>query len=39
MFKSIFNDINLKMESNLITIDVTPTVDVAEIIAKEFFGL
>ncbi|HET9807676.1 MAG TPA: hypothetical protein VFP49_12280 [Nitrososphaeraceae archaeon] len=39
MFRAIFNDITIKFQKDVITIEATPTVDLAEIIANEFFGL
>jgi DNA-binding transcriptional ArsR family regulator len=39
MFRAIFNDITIKLHRDVITIEATPTVDLAKIIANEFFGL
>jgi predicted transcriptional regulator len=39
MFRAIFNDITIKLHRDVITIEVSPTVDLAEIIANEFFEL
>jgi DNA-binding transcriptional ArsR family regulator len=39
MFRAVFNEINIKLESDVITIDAMPTVDLAEVIANEFFEL
>jgi hypothetical protein len=39
MFRAIFDDIVIKLQRDVITIEVTPTVDLAEIIANEFFEM
>jgi hypothetical protein len=39
MFRAIFNDITIKLQKDIITIEVTPTVDLAEQTANEFFEL
>ena len=39
MFRAIFNDIAIKLQKDIITIEVTPTVDLAEQTANEFFEL
>jgi predicted transcriptional regulator len=37
MFRAIFNDITVKLQRDVITIEATPTVDLAELTANEFF--
>jgi hypothetical protein len=37
MFRAIFDDITIKLQRDIITIEANPTVDLAEIIANEFF--
>ena len=39
MFRAIFNDITIKLQRDIITIEALPTVELAEIIANEFFEL
>jgi hypothetical protein len=39
MFRAIFDDITIKLQRDIITIEATPTVDLAEIIANEFFEM
>jgi len=39
LFRSLFDDITIKVQGNNISIDVNPTVEFAEIIANEFYGL
>ena len=39
MFRAIFNDINIKVQRDVITIEANPTVDLAKIVANEFFEL
>jgi hypothetical protein len=39
MFRAIFDDIVIKLQRDIITIEATPTVDLAEIIANEFFEM
>ena len=39
MFRAIFNDITIKLHSDIITIEAVPTVDLAELTANEFFEL
>ncbi len=37
MFRAIFNDITVKLQRDVIAIEATPTVDLAELTANEFF--
>jgi predicted transcriptional regulator len=39
MFRAIFDDITIKLQRDIITIEATPTVDLAQIIANEFFEM
>ena len=39
MFRAIFDDITIKLHRDVITIEATPTVDLGQIIANEFFEL
>jgi DNA-binding transcriptional ArsR family regulator len=39
MFRASFDDITIKSQRDIITIEATPTVDLAEIIANEFFEM
>ena len=39
MFRAIFNDITITLHEDIITIEATPTVDLAEQTANEFFEL
>jgi hypothetical protein len=39
MFKAIFNDLTIKLQRDIITIEAIPTVDLANIIANEFFEM
>ena len=36
-FRAIFNDLTVKLQRDVITIEAIPTVDLAELIANEFF--
>ena len=39
MFRAIFNDITITLHEDIITIEASPTVDLAEQTANEFFEL
>ena len=39
MFRASFDDITIKSQRDIITIEASPTVDLAEIIANEFFEM
>ena len=39
MFRAIFNDITIKLQRDIITIETVPTVDLAETIANDFFEI
>lgn len=39
MFRAIFNDITIKLQRDIITIETVPTIDLAETIANDFFEI
>ncbi len=39
MFRAIFNDLTIKLQTDVITIEAIPTVDLAELTANEFFEI